>query len=98
MFPKNVSATYAKRLILLVLLMASGCAVFSRPPPPVKNACAAKAMAKCDTTDPETPATAAEMSADFALDLAAFFKAQRNECSALNEAKTECITNTKGKK
>ena len=90
MIPKSVSGSYAKCLILLALLIP-GCAIFSRQPPPALTACPAVAMAECDTSDPATPATAAEISADFALDLATYYKTQRNECAALNRAKLGCL-------
>ena len=91
MIPKNVSGTYAKCLILLCITMGGCGPLISKPTPPATQVCPAAAMAECDTKDPATPATAAETSADFAMDLATFFKAQRNECAALNNAKIDCI-------
>ena len=96
MIPKTASGSYAKCLILLALLMP-GCALFSRQPPPALTVCPAASLAECDTSDPATPATAAEISADFALDLATFFKTQRNLCAALNRAKAACLTPGKEK-
>ena len=83
----------------LVCLLLGGCFSVTKPTPPAPQVCPAAAMAECDTKDPAAPATAAETSADFAMDLATFFKAQRNECAALNHAKAGCINgDKKGKK
>ena len=75
----------------LLCLFLGGCFSVTKPAPPVPIVCPAAAMAECDTSEPATPATAAEMSADFALDMATFFRAQRNECAALNRAKAACL-------
>ena len=90
MIPKPVSGTYAKCLILLCITM-SGCFRLNKPAPPSPQVCAAALLAECDTSDPAMPATAAEISADFALDLATYYKTQRNECAALNRAKLACL-------
>lgn len=84
----------------LACLLLSGCfgSVISKAPPPSSAVCPAVSMAECDTSDPATPATAAEISADFALDLAAFYKAQRTECAKLNSAKAGCLRPDSDKK
>jgi hypothetical protein len=94
MIPKFSSGSCPKTLISLALLMAinfTGCFRISKPAPPTPLVCPAASMAECDTAEPSIPATAAEMSADFALDLATYYKAQRNECAALNRAKGACL-------
>ena len=90
MIPKRFSGTYAKCLILLCITM-SGCFRLNKPAPPALTVCPAASMAECDTSDPATPETAAEISADFAMDLATFFKTQRDLCAALNRAKLACL-------
>jgi hypothetical protein len=77
----------------LLCVFLGGCFSFTKPSPAASEApvCPAPAMAECDTTDPETPATAAETSADFAMDLATYLRAQRNECAALNRSKIVCL-------
>lgn len=83
----------------LACLLLGGCFSVTKPTPPAPQVCPAAAMTECDTTEPDMPATAAETSADFAMDLATFFKTQRNECSAKNDAKAACINGDKnGKK
>jgi hypothetical protein len=74
----------------LLCLLLGGCFSFAKPAPtPSPPVCTA--MAECDTSEPAIPTTAAEMSADFALDLATYYKTQRNECAALNRAKIVCL-------
>ena len=75
----------------LVCLLLGGCLSVTKPPPPTPLVCPFAAMAECDTSEPATPSTAAEMSADFALDLATYYRTQRNECAALNRAKIACL-------
>jgi hypothetical protein len=76
----------------LACLLLGGCFTLTKPTPtPSPKPPVCTAMAECDTSEPATPATAAEMSADFALDLATYYKTQRNECAALNRAKAACL-------
>lgn len=91
-----------KRVVLVGCLALQGCFSLPKLPQPSTPApelvpCAEVALAECDTKNPETPATAAEISADFAMDLATFFKTQRNECAALNRAKLDCLGRLKVK-
>jgi len=97
MIPKNVSGTYRGCLILLGLLMVSGCSLFARQPPPPSIVCPAAAMALCDVSSPPVPE---QMAADDAIDRAIYHITQRNECAALNSAKIDCINGVtkKGKK
>ena len=81
----------------IICLCLAGCFSVTKPAPPLPLVCPIAAMAECDTKDPETPATAGEMSADFALDLATVFRAQRDECAALNAAKGQCLRPKKTK-
>jgi hypothetical protein len=81
----------------LACLFLGGCVSVAKPPPPAQIVCPVSAMAECDTSDPATPATAAEMSADFSLDLATYFRTQRDECAALNRAKAMCLRPVKEK-
>ncbi len=84
-----------KSLILLALLMASGCSIFSKAPPPASVVCPTASMALCDVSSPPIPDA---MAADDAIDRAIYHLAQRNECAQLNAAKLACLTQTKGKK
>lgn len=78
--------------VLAICATLSACSVFTPVQPPARIVCPAVAMAKCDTTN---PVIGAELSADGAADLAVYFRAQRNECSALNDAKRDCIDGAK---
>lgn len=84
-------------LVLCLMTLTSACGPLFRVQ---KNsapqiACPEKAMRKCDV---EGFQIGTETNADTAGELAIVTRTKLLECSALNDAKAECITQNKGKK
>lgn len=84
-------------LVLCLMTLMSACGPLFRvqKSSAPQIACPEKAMRKCDVEGFEI---GTETNADTAGELAIVTRTKLLECSALNDAKAECITQNKGKK